>query len=889
MRVLWEGSFFANHSLALVNRELVSSLAEREDLSIAIRSGEPQDGYAWEAERIARLRARDGMDAGPTDVSVRHRWPLDVHPPASGKWVIFQPWEYGSLPRSWYEPMKLGADEVWVYSTFNKQSYIESGIPEEKIRIVPLGIHPELLTAPGQFPLRTRKRFKFLFVGGTILRKGIDLLIDSYIRTFTPDDDVCLVVKDFGVGSFYRHQTYDRYIRELQANPATPEIEYLADELTPEQLRDLYHACDCLVHPYRGEGFGLPIAEAMACGLPVMVPDQGGASDFCTPETALLLPSRRMRVPPQLAAGLETVAAPWWLEIHPEDLRARMREVYENPCSAREVARRGRVEVTTRFTWDAAANVAHSCLTDFKRNEAVLPMVGDPQKQFQLRVQEGVSAWDRGFDTGAMRHFGRALELNADTDVLYNLAAILFARADYRTSLRYLEQLIPRLERTADSLEAHELPIAEIHLLRALCHHYLGQAAAARRCLDAALQADPQHQDALALAQELKGIGASGSLGSPSPRIQWRSIAFNASGYAEETRSFLFSLLRQTEWPVRLEAVDAVRDRGLLPPHDYERLVRLTAMEVDRADLEFQHIPPTEFRSISAPVSIARTMFETDRISDLWVEMCNRFTEVWVPTHFNRETFARSGVLREKLRVVPGSLDTSKYDPSLYPRRRIRGAKGFTFVSVFDFAPRKGWDVLLHGYFQEFSSREDVSLVVKVITHHESEAQIHQRIRDFIRHHGYRNTPHLQLIIEYYSEAEMLKLYANADAFVLPSRGEGWGRPYMEAMAFGLPTIGTRWSGNTEFMHDENSYLVELDGLEPCERTWPEAKNFTGHLWASPSVTSTRLLMRSVYEDREEASRRGLRARQDIITLYDDGVVGGQFVREMERVTNLIG
>ena len=33
----------------------------------------------------------------------------------------------------------------------------------------------------------------------------------------------------------------------------------------------LYAACDCLVHPYRGEGFGLPIAEAMACGLPVIV------------------------------------------------------------------------------------------------------------------------------------------------------------------------------------------------------------------------------------------------------------------------------------------------------------------------------------------------------------------------------------------------------------------------------------------------------------------------------------------------------------------------------------------------------------------------------------------------------------------------------------------
>jgi glycosyltransferase involved in cell wall biosynthesis len=41
------------------------------------------------------------------------------------------------------------------------------------------------------------------------------------------------------------------------------------------------------------------------------------------------------------------------------------------------------------------------------------------------------------------------------------------------------------------------------------------------------------------------------------------------------------------------------------------------------------------------------------------------------------------------------------------------------------------------------------------------------------------------------------RLYTGADAFVLPSRGEGWGRPHIEAMAMGLPTIATNWSGNT--------------------------------------------------------------------------------------------
>ena len=55
----------------------------------------------------------------------------------------------------------------------------------------------------------------------------------------------------------------------------------------------------------------------------------------------------------------------------------------------------------------------------------------------------------------------------------------------------------------------------------------------------------------------------------------------------------------------------------------------------------------------------------------------------------------------------------------------------------------------------------------------------------------------------------MPRLYAGADAYVLPSRGEGWGRPYMEALAMGLPTIASRFSGNLEFMDDETSWLID--------------------------------------------------------------------------------
>jgi glycosyltransferase involved in cell wall biosynthesis len=69
-------------------------------------------------------------------------------------------------------------------------------------------------------------------------------------------------------------------IDRFRSQPHAPAIEYLDQPLKEAELPGLYTACQCLVHPYRGEGFGLPIVVAMACGLPVIVTGSGAALDF---------------------------------------------------------------------------------------------------------------------------------------------------------------------------------------------------------------------------------------------------------------------------------------------------------------------------------------------------------------------------------------------------------------------------------------------------------------------------------------------------------------------------------------------------------------------------------------------------------------------------------
>ena len=187
-----------------------------------------------------------------------------------------QPWEFGSVPKAWL-PMLRQVDEVWAYSRYVRDCYRRAGVPPERIHIIPLGVDPEVFR-PGldPFPLPPGPRVRFLFVGGTIFRKGIDVLLNAFGQAFSPSDDVGLVIKDVGSKSFYRGQTAEAQIAALRERGYP--VECIDRDLSQTEMAGLYAACDCLVHPFRGEGFGLPVVEAMACGLPVIVTGAGPAS-----------------------------------------------------------------------------------------------------------------------------------------------------------------------------------------------------------------------------------------------------------------------------------------------------------------------------------------------------------------------------------------------------------------------------------------------------------------------------------------------------------------------------------------------------------------------------------------------------------------------------------
>jgi len=355
--VCWEGPQLVNHSLALVNRELEHGLLTSGLVHLSILPV-GADSFAKElGSRDRTLKQHYGPSTPVSvDVHVRHQWPPNWAPPAEGHFVVIQPWEYGSLPVEWVQQVNDLADEVWAPSSFVRDLYIQSGVDRNRVHVIPNGVDTTLFapnTSP--LPIRSRKKFRFLFVGGTITRKGIDLLLQAYLQSFSADDDVTLIVKDMGAGSIYQGQGLGDRIRQIQRDPRTPEIVYLDQDLSVRDIAALYTACHCLVHPYRGEGFALPVLEAMSCGLPVIVTAGGATDDFVDESVGYRIPARRQVFGNREISGMKTVGDLWMLEPDSQKLSEALAHVFHHREEAQEKGRLGRRRAETEWTWRHAS------------------------------------------------------------------------------------------------------------------------------------------------------------------------------------------------------------------------------------------------------------------------------------------------------------------------------------------------------------------------------------------------------------------------------------------------------------------------------------------------------------------------------------------------------
>jgi glycosyltransferase involved in cell wall biosynthesis len=241
--------------------------------------------------------------------------------------------------------------------------------------------------------------------------------------------------------------------------------------------------------------------------------------------------------------------------------------------------------------------------------------------------------------------------------------------------------------------------------------------------------------------------------------------------------------------------------------------------------------------------------------------------EIWVASDYVRCAIAPE--LDIPVHVVPVPIEAPT-GPFL-SRSELGLPDAFTFLFLFDFvsAERKNPLGVVEAFTRAFAPGEGPTLVLKSINGRERKPD---RLRELLALTEGRD----DVIVRdgYVSPVERDSYVAACDCYVSLHRSEGFGLTLTEAMACGKPVIATGYSGNLEFMGEQNSYLVPYRLVEIPDTWWAHAEHSQ---WAEPDVDVAAELIRLAWENPGQARASGRRARDELL---------GQFA--LDRTTEFI-
>lgn len=247
-------------------------------------------------------------------------------------------------------------DYILAPSIFSKQIFLDSGIPEDRIKVIPHGINSANYNKTNIIKFPTNKKFKILSViTQNHIRKNIPGMLEAYGKAFSNKDDVCLIIK--GKGKQVK-QSFDISLDEClnkfkKQYPNHAEIKIYSDFI--EDMSFLYRSADCLYALSHCEGFFFPALEALASGKLVIAPNWGGQLDFLNESNSLLVNGKETRANPKSMYWEHNNNAIWF-EPNIDDAVNKLQFAYKNYENLNQKNELQKQYIHTEYDWANITN-----------------------------------------------------------------------------------------------------------------------------------------------------------------------------------------------------------------------------------------------------------------------------------------------------------------------------------------------------------------------------------------------------------------------------------------------------------------------------------------------------------------------------------------------------
>ncbi|WP_313802449.1 glycosyltransferase family 4 protein [Cytobacillus sp.] len=259
-----------------------------------------------------------------------------------------------------------------------------------------------------------------------------------------------------------------------------------------------------------------------------------------------------------------------------------------------------------------------------------------------------------------------------------------------------------------------------------------------------------------------------------------------------------------------------------------------------------------------------------------WNGSFNLVNEIWVPSHFTFHSISKN--TSKPVVIMPHGVSV-EFPANLNRKYFGIPENRFLFLTMYDThstSARKNPEGVIKAFKEAFKKNDSqVGLILKInnSNHYLKElAQLKQVIADY---------ENISIMNKVLNRQELNGLMNEMNSYVSLHRAEGFGLPIAEAMSLGKPVIATNWSGNIDFMNENNACPVDFTLEKIRDNFGPYHVN---HEWAEPNIFQAANYMRMLVQDRSYAYTIGLNAQKKMFSDFSPTSIGLKYT---SRLTEL--